>query len=330
MDQIKDDDIFFSFTYFNLDGQNPVMEQLKDKKFIKLFHIDHFNMRTSEIAKNAKRLGVDFFVAENNLSKNSKFFKKYFSFYKKNVYQLPFVFKPRFQKQKKFSDRKNKALATGTIIDINQIGDGNIIFKDFLNYYKLEYVQPLRFEIFKNKNKLKSVLDSLIGYLWDKKRKEIKGKPSLLKILHSKFYNAFVLAKRKYYKLDIVDEYNKYKMFVVPEEINDVPGIGFVEGMACGAAYIGKNDDMYNDLGMKPGYNYIGYDGTLKNLIKRIEYYQKHPKKLEQIAENGYQFVRTKLSPEVVSRKFWDDLTKLSKNFNKKNKRKVQFESISV
>ena len=34
-------------------------------------------------------------------------------------------------------------------------------------------------------------------------------------------------------KFDIIQEYNKYKMFVNPEEVIGLPGIGCVEGMAC-------------------------------------------------------------------------------------------------
>ena len=54
-------------------------------------------------------------------------------------------------------------------------------------------------------------------------------------------------------------------MFVVPEEANDLPGIGFVEGMACGSAYIGLDDGMYKDIGLIPRKHYITYDGTLED-----------------------------------------------------------------
>ena len=45
-------------------------------------------------------------------------------------------------------------------------------------------------------------------------------------------------------------------------------GIGFVEGMACGSAYIGLDDPMYKDIGLIPGKHYIIY-GTLEDLKSR-------------------------------------------------------------
>lgn len=111
-------------------------------------------------------------------------------------------------------------------------------------------------------------------------------------------------------------------MFVVPEEINDLPGIGFVEGMACGCAYIGKIDPMYTDLGLKPNYHYVGYDGSLKDLIKKINYYQKYPKELEKIANRGYQFVTKNFNGANVAKKFISDLEKLTENYKKNNYQK--------
>ena len=46
-----------------------------------------------------------------------------------------------------------------------------------------------------------------------------------------------LVGKREYYKFDIVKLFNGYQMFVCPEEICDLPGIGFIEGMACGCLY---------------------------------------------------------------------------------------------
>jgi hypothetical protein len=63
-------------------------------------------------------------------------------------------------------------------------------------------------------------------------------------------------------KFNIDDEYNKYKMFINAEEVIGLPGIGFVEGMACGTAYIGLRPPMYEDIGMEDRVHYIGYDGS--------------------------------------------------------------------
>jgi hypothetical protein len=80
---------------------------------------------------------------------------------------------------------------------------------------------------------------------------------------------------------------------LIGEEILGVPGIGFVEGMACGCAYIGENIGYYEDYGMKEGVHYIGYDGTPDGIKSTILHYQRseNQQKLEEIAENGYKFV---------------------------------------
>ena len=97
-------------------------------------------------------------------------------------------------------------------------------------------------------------------------------------------------------------------MFVVPEEANDLPGIGFVEGMACGSAYIGLDDRMYKDIGLIPGKHYITYDGTLEDLKSKIIYYQKNNDELEAIALAGCNFVRKNFNGNSVAKKFYNDL----------------------
>ena len=55
--------------------------------------------------------------------------------------------------------------------------------------------------------------------------------------------------------------------------LNTMDCLGFVEGMACGSAYIGLDDPMYKDIGLIPGKHYITYDGTLEDLKSKIAYY---------------------------------------------------------
>jgi glycosyltransferase involved in cell wall biosynthesis len=105
-------------------------------------------------------------------------------------------------------------------------------------------------------------------------------------------------------------------MFCSPEEINNMPGVGFVEGMACGCAYFGLNDPMYADLKMKPGIHYISHDGTIDDLIEKVKFYQKNQEKLEKIAAKGYRFVTENLNPEIVAKRFFSDLENFSVSKN--------------
>lgn len=331
-EKIAKDDIFMSFTYFNLDGQNTEMHKLAKSPFIKLFHATHFIMKTKAIAKNFRQFGADFFLGENNLAKNSAYFKHHFPFYKKDVCVLPFVFEERFKDTAPFGKRKNKCFATGTVVRFKEMARYEETFKDFIAYYDTDTIHPMRSFIFENKEQLKDVIDCYIGLLWEVKRKNLKGNENVFKWLYAKLYNAFVVARRSYYKFDMVEKLNEYRMFVVPEEINDMPGIGFVEGMACGCAYIGKNDPMYTDLGLVPGKQYIAYDGTVEGLKRQITYYQKHPKELEQIAAAGKEFIRSTLNGDAVAARFWKDLEALSEQLkrHKYDKSRLSFQSSLV
>jgi glycosyltransferase involved in cell wall biosynthesis len=89
-------------------------------------------------------------------------------------------------------------------------------------------------------------------------------------------------------------------MFVSPEEDVGIPGIAFVEGMACGCAYIGLKSIMYESLGLIPDFHYITYDGSYDDLLNKIRYFQQNPKELDIIAKNGYNFVNEKFSEKKI------------------------------
>lgn len=324
--KINEDDIFFSFTYNNLDKSNSNLSFLNNDKFLKIFHTTHFVMRTKKIAENFKKLKINILIAENNLAKNSRYFKKYFPDYKTNVYVLPYVCQERFVKKTTFNRRKNKCVATGTIIKIDEF-KGNNSFSDFYEFYKSPVVHPLRLKLFTHKEENKKYIDCFITNFWEKERKEKKDQDDIIIVFLKRLYNGFFASKRNYFKLDIVSLYNQYKMFIVPEELNDLPGIGFVEGMSCGAAYLGKIDPMYSDLGMISGKHYIGYDGTEKDLLNKIEYYQQNQKELERISNEGYLFAKAKFNGSFVAKTFWSDILKLQKEFQKDSKRDLEVTS---
>lgn len=318
--KIEADDVFFSFTYNNLDKTNSNLSFLNNDKFLKVFHTTHFVMRTKKIAENFKKLKINILIAENNLAKNSKYFRRHFPEYKSNVYVLPYVCQERFIKKTAFNKRKNKCVATGTIIKINEFKGENNSFSDFYEFYKSPVVHPLRLKLFIHKEMNKEYVDCFITNFWEKERKEKKDADSVFVVVLKRLYNGFFASKRNYFKIDIVDLYNQYRMFVVPEELNDLPGIGFVEGMSCGSVYVGKIDPMYSDLGMISGKHYIGHDGTEKDLLNKIKYYQQNQKELEVIAKEGYLFAKAKFNGSFVAKSFWNDILKLQKEFQQNSK----------
>lgn len=100
----------------------------------------------------------------------------------------------------------------------------------------------------------------------------------------------------------MVEKFNEYKMAICGEDIHGIYGVGFVEAMSCGCAYIGLDSAAYRDLGMGPGVHYIGYDGTLPDPIEKIAYYktEEHAEELFEIAQAGLKFAQEVLNKESV------------------------------
>jgi glycosyltransferase involved in cell wall biosynthesis len=329
IEKTRSDDVFISFLYRNLTfvnggttkKQRKLIEKLKKTKAYKVAHLSHYGCNASLGASNSKEAGIDLFISESNLKQNSDFFNRFYSWYKKDIYVMPFVPQKRFEVRTSFSQRINKAMAMGTIT--YPIED-----KDFISFFGNGILQPMRFLIFQNASQVKNLIDSYIAHISDNSKTENRKEPkenNLVKQIrfigwHIKkrirLFNHIICIylnikgnhsyghDRAYMKFNIVDEYNKYKMFINAEEVIGLPGIGLVEGMACGTAYIGVKSSMYEDIGMHDGVHYIGYDGSWEDLCKKIAYYQNNEEELKRIAENGYTFVRETCNPDIVMKKF--------------------------
>jgi glycosyltransferase involved in cell wall biosynthesis len=198
------------------------------------------------------------------------------------------VFEPRFQVKNAFADRKNMAFSTGTITYKTN--------PEFLEVYTDSCDQPSRKQIKDNPEFLAGCVDCYSSdYMEDADLLRLSDRDNALVAFCKRVYNRFHTGQqKKYYSFNMVDKFNEYKMCIVGEEILGVPGIGFVEGMACGCAYIGLDSPMYTDLGLYPGVHYIGYDGSLEDLKAKIQYYQapEHQEELERIAATGCAYVR--------------------------------------
>lgn len=318
-------DCLFSFIYGNFTyvtpnfsvPREPFVEDLKNSKALKIVHLSHYGYCASVGSLNTRRSGIDLFIGENNLRRNNSFFRHYYDWYQGDVYTLPYVPQRRFVSKTKFAQRITKALATGT--NTHKMTDG-----DFTSFFNDNRLQPLRAEISENSIKLEAYIDSLItNIVADKVKHNVDQRTrnvvvsyfiKLFKYCTIDLYILFRIIwrairgkkqrlvgnQKKYYNIDIVEKYNQYQMFVVPEEVIGLPGIGFVEGMACGCAYIGLRDPMYSDIGLIDGVHYVAYDGSLNGLVDKISYYQKNPELLEEIALNGYNYVKENFNENKV------------------------------
>jgi len=303
INSLNKDDILFLFAYGSLmttsrnereeKKLNSLINELKSTKALKIAHLTHFMYDIKGCSNNTKDAGIDFLVAENNLKKNSAFFKKYFHWYNKDVYLLPFVAQSRFKNKTKFSDRENLAVATGTL-------PFPMKNEEFIEFYKSKDIHPMRREIFENRFKIQSKIKSYIYEMSENKKSKNYGFVLLNKFSNF-FFSHFENKQTKYFDFDIVQLYNSYTMFVVPEEVNGLPGIGFIEGLMCGCVLIGNSCGYYEDMGFIDGKNYISYDGTLDNLLNKINFYQSNINLLESISRESYRFVSENFNQDVVS-----------------------------
>ena len=267
----------------------------------------HFHGKAEENAI-INEADVGCLFGEVNLQENCKLYQNYYHVDKPWVVH-PFVYAERFKNKKPFAERKNMAFATGTITYKEH--------KEFINTYGDSCDQPTRKQIKDNPEYFKdTIYCTSSDYLEDQPGKKVNDNDFCLVKLYKKIYNRTHVGKqKKYFSFDMVEAFNDYKMCIVGEEILNIPGIGFVEGMACGCAYIGQDIKPYRDWGLIPGEHFITYDGTKEDLKRVIEYYQmdEHQAELEQIAKNGYEFVTTHFNGNAVAEKLMRDLEEQQK-----------------
>lgn len=305
--ELRPDDILIMHRYY----YNQMLLTTRPDCFIAVSLI-HFGEIGADLLRDSVRPNLMF--NESNLSKYSTMHNAFFDWFNGEFVVQPFVFAERFNSYKPFAERQNKALSVGTITYMYNITD----------YYGNPCAQPARKQIKDNAAQLTEYLDCYNSdYLEDTELKKVLPQDSFIRKLCKRIYNKFHSGQqKKYYSFNMVDKFNGYKMCVVGEEIMGIPGVGFVEGMACGCAYIGQTIGYYEDYGMKEGVHYIGYDGTLDDLKAKIAYYQQpeHQEELEQIALAGYKFVREHFNGEAVARKLLNDLQSAQQRWLKDKK----------
>lgn len=261
-------------------------------------------------ADKVKALNPDVVYNEASFQHGSKIFDHFYGWYKNPFITIPFVYADRFKVKVPFSERKNMAVSVGTITYMHNITE---IYGD-------PCAQPARKQVKVHSEELKDIIECRNSdYLEDDDKKEEKTNENALVKFYKRIYNRFHTGRQtKYYSFDMVDKFNEFKMCIVGEEIMGIPGVGFVEGMACGCAYIGQTVGYYEDYGMQEGVHYIGYDGTIEDLRAKIEYYQmpEHQDELERIAKTGCEFVRENFCGPVIAEKLLNKLLDLKMQVN--------------
>lgn len=320
--------------YFSIDQLNPKKDliftfarnsyqntELCGYDGIVLNQMTHYFRNVSALAPYIKQSKKTFLIADTDLTHNDYF--HHFFPNVSEVYQLPFTFSSRFKRKKPFSERVNKCLAIGSLVVVE--GGAS---KDFIDYFgEGQYLHPMRGTLYEHRDEIQEEFDVLIFKYYDNKNlRKITSQDPLWAHFAKTYFPYSVLSKlfpneqASHLKLDLCTTQNNYRMFVCGEEIVGLPSNNFVEGMACGTAFVGIDHPMYTELGLKNGTNYIAYkEGDLEHLRSRVAYYQKHSDKLEAIADAGYRFVQKHFSEPIVADRFWKDLARLMKNFSNRS-----------
>lgn len=273
----------------------------------------HFHGRDYENA-DIEKADISCYFNETNLSKTSAIFRKFYHFERPWIVH-PFVFAERFKNIKPFKERQNKCFSTGTITYKTH--------KEWFEVYDDACDQPARKFVKDNPEFFKDMVDSYSSdYNEDNPGKKVFPTDNSIVKVYKQLYNRTHVGKqKKYFSFNMVEKFNDYKMHLLGEEILGVPGIGFVEGMACGSAYIGLDSPMYRDYGLIPGVHYIAYDGTKEGLRATVEYYQKpeNQAELERIAKTGCEFVRKNFAGPVVAERLMESLKAEQQKWLKEN-----------
>lgn len=294
LSELGEDDLIMYYSHYPSSltfGQNSCAK--------KSVCITHF-YGLKEDAELIKNLSPDLLWGDGNYPIYSDLYKKNFQWFRGKYIESTFVPEDRFRYNTNFDTRKNMAFATGTVTNCDK--------KEFVDYYGDRCYQPLRKQILENVDILSSVIESKISNRDETALKQPRYN-NVLEKLYCRIYNELTGYKqKKYYSFDMVRMFNNFKLCVVPEDINGIPGVGFVEGMACGCAYVGYEKIDYSQYGLVSGIDYITYDGTVNGLKNVIEYYQARPDELKVIAENGYHKIKKNANKTVTANRLFTSL----------------------
>lgn len=297
---LRKDDIIIMYNYY----KNHYAFKQRPQSLIAVSHI-HFNTSNADLMK---ALNPDVVFCEASFAHGSKIYDKFYGWYNNAYVVNPFVYGERFKNQKPFNERQNKCFSTGTVTYMHNITP----------VYGDPCAQPARKQILVNKDKLQPWIDCYNSDYSENDIKFKKSNNSIIRTFQGIFSKLFTGKQKNYFSFNMVEKFNDYKMCLVGEEIMQIPGVGFVEGMACGCAYIGQTMGYYEDYGMKEGVHYIGYDGTLEDLKAKITYYQQpeNQKELECIARTGCEYARTHFCGQAVAENLIAQLCDILKKRN--------------
>ncbi|MEZ9886517.1 hypothetical protein AB4374_21830 [Vibrio splendidus] len=222
------------------------LEQCEFSKSRKIYiHLTHYH--TYEYNNIYKSENV-FFCFDNDVS-NVVYFKHKFPEYDKGIIILPFYVNDRFNYDYNIN-KVNSVAVTGTYHDFNPNEvDFGIYNRDRATLH------PIRHEL--ANRKLNTCFNVKLGLY----RNPTTVK-SLIKLLTS-------YRQKRYFSFDIADFYAQHKFSIVAGEGTGAVAIGTLESIASGCIAFVTIDEI-SGLDIPEG-SYIIYDGTINDLLKKVD-----------------------------------------------------------
>lgn len=298
--KIKDLDVnnhvLLAFSYKSATGMfNGRLALFRRCKAV-VFHLSHYFISTKLKSNNIAKLKNAFLAGDSDFTSNS-YFKYHFGWYDKEFLVLPFAVEDRFKVKKEFSERKEKAVATGTFHDLTKEPKG-WLYEDFLEATNSSTYHPIRKSIYMSASQLSQTIDSKISYYKDYGAKNFSLVTNPLKV-----------SQKSYFSIDIVDLYNDYQFAIIGEEVTGAPAIGTLEAMACGCVVF-VMPEFYSGYNLIEGRDYVAYDGSIEDLTAKIEGLE--IKNAIKISKNGALVVQKSFSESVMRDTWIARLKKLS------------------
>lgn len=258
-------------------GRTQFDQSLKRFNGLKIYHVnDYFwNQPGSDLNKMLESIGVDYLMGYASHDKHCKYFQKTFKNYIGKVIPVPFGFQERFISSVPFHERKNKAVAVGSVNPLRPLEYPVFNFRESADFFPDEsWFHKFRREIVLQKENIKPYINSML--------------PEFPQI--------------KDFRYDLVKKFNEYRMFVSDESIFNFPPAKYFEGPASGSVLFCSDHDCNKEFGFKDSVNCVMYkQGDIINLTKKISYYMQHENELLNIQQEGMKFVTSRFSHKQIA-----------------------------
>jgi hypothetical protein len=266
--------------------------------------VNHYAYHVDSAHYLLRELRFSHFWAENDLRKNSDFFRKHFADFRQDFLVTPFAVRADFKVTKNYAFRRNAAIAVGSV-SLKMTDD-----RAFVSYFGHDNLQPIRDAIYCGiPMNYVGILDTVVSHINEEgAARPVRGAPNLLVATRNWLHNVST-GQRKYHAFNMCKLFNEYKVHVVGEEIVGLPGIGFAEGMMCGSACIGIDDPMYRVLGLEPNVHYIAYSGGYEHMLDCLEKALKDQDLLSRVAAAGYEHARQHFTEAAVFKKLMEGVS---------------------